>query len=154
MSVYSGFATRKQENKYNNLLENLVIAMKKRLIKFYNQEACDEDKFKLLIKKIYKKMYLLEKGKFMTPKYSTCFNDLIDALNIEINYDSMSDASSMISQTFSIKNEQADLENDGFKSRAVLQGKKNYLQTQQKDRPLNLDTSTLSLNKKLNTLEV
>jgi len=29
------------------------------------------------MKKLYKKMYLLEKGKFMTPKYSTCFNDLI-----------------------------------------------------------------------------
>ena len=64
MSVYSGFATRQQETKYNSLLENLVIALKKRVIKFYNQEPCDEDKFKLLIKKIYKKMFLLEKGKF------------------------------------------------------------------------------------------
>lgn len=77
MSVYSGFATRQQESKYNNLLENLVIALKKRLLKFYSQEACDETKFKLLIKKIYKKMFILEKGKFMAPKFSTCFNDLI-----------------------------------------------------------------------------
>lgn len=103
MSVYSGFATRQQELKYNGLLENLVIALKKRLIKFYNQEPCDESKFKLLIKKLYKKMFLLEKGKFMTPKYSTCYNDLIETLNIDINYDSLSDASSMISQTFSLK---------------------------------------------------
>ena len=51
-------------------------------MKFYKQEECDEDKFKLLIKKIYKKMYLLEKGKFMTPKYTTCFTDLIDTLSI------------------------------------------------------------------------
>ncbi len=39
----------------------------------------------------------------MTPKYSTCYNDLIETLNIDINYDSLSDASSMISQTFSLK---------------------------------------------------
>jgi hypothetical protein len=55
------------------------------------------------MKKLYKKMYLLEKGKFMTPKYSTCFNDLIETLQIDINYDSLSDASSMVSQTFSLK---------------------------------------------------
>lgn len=60
--------------------------MKKRLIKFYNQESCDEGKFKLLIKKIYKKMYVLEKGKFMPPKISTCLTDLIETLNIDINY--------------------------------------------------------------------
>ena len=41
MSVYSGFATRQQETKYNNLIENLVIALKKRIIKFYNQDPCD-----------------------------------------------------------------------------------------------------------------
>lgn len=35
MSVYSGFATRQQEHKYNSLIETLVIALKKRLIKFY-----------------------------------------------------------------------------------------------------------------------
>lgn len=39
----------------------------------------------------------------MAPKYSTCFNDLIETLHIEINYDSLSDASSMMSQTFSLK---------------------------------------------------
>lgn len=108
MSVYSGFATRQQELKYNNLLENLVIAFKKRIMKFYNNELCDEQKFMLLIKKIYKKMFLLEKGKFMTPKYSTCFTDLIEFLNIDINYDSLSDASSMVSHSFSLKKDQAD----------------------------------------------
>jgi len=48
-------------------------------------------------------MFILEKGKFMTPKYSSCFTDLIETLNIDINYDSLSDASSMVSQTFSLK---------------------------------------------------
>ncbi len=67
-----------------------MIALKKRLIKFYAGEACDEDKFKLLLKKIYKKMFLLEKGKFMPPKFTSCFTDLIDNLQININYDTMS----------------------------------------------------------------
>lgn len=51
---------------------------------------CDEGKFKLLLKKIYKKMFFLEKGKFMPPKITSCFTDLIDSLAIEINYDTMS----------------------------------------------------------------
>ena len=59
MSVYSGFATRHQEHKYNTLLETLLIALKKRLMKFYAEEECDEDKFRMLVKKVYKKMYLL-----------------------------------------------------------------------------------------------
>lgn len=77
MSVYSGFATRHQEHKYNSLIETLIIALKKRIIKFYQGEECDENKFKLLVKKIYKKMYLLERGKFMPPKLTSCFTDLI-----------------------------------------------------------------------------
>ncbi len=72
-------------------------------------------------------MFLLEKGKFMTPKYSTGFADLIETLNIEINYDSLSDASSMMSQTFSLKKEPQDTENDIFKSRAILETKRNHL---------------------------
>lgn len=155
MSVYSGFATRQQESKYNGLVENLVIALKKRLIKFYNQDPCDEDKFKLLIKKIYKKMFLLEKGKFMNPKYSTCFSDLIDTLNIEINYDTLSDASSMVSQNFSLKRERTDVEEDVFKSRAILQSKKNYLETHQKDSPhRQMNSSLFSLSKKFNTIGI
>lgn len=90
MSVYSGFATRAQESKYNGLLETLIITLKKRIVKFYAGESCDEDKFKLLLKKIYKKLFLLEKGKFMAPKYSSCFTDLIESLHITVNYDTLS----------------------------------------------------------------
>ena len=35
MSVYSGFATRQLENQYNVLLQALVKAMVRRLVKFY-----------------------------------------------------------------------------------------------------------------------
>ena len=53
-------------------------------------------------------MFLLEKGKFMAPKYTSCFTDLIDNLNIQINYDSLSECSSMMSQTFSLRKNSAD----------------------------------------------
>ncbi len=56
MSVYSGFATRTQETYYNHLLETLIIALKKRLLKVYRKEPVDEDKFGLLIRKLYKKI--------------------------------------------------------------------------------------------------
>lgn len=40
-------------------------------------------------------MFLLERGKFMAPKFSTCITDLIQILGIHINLDSLSDTSSM-----------------------------------------------------------
>jgi hypothetical protein len=126
MSVYSGFATRAQESKYNGLLETLVITLKKRILKFYAGEGCDEDKFKLLIKKVYKKMFLLEKGKFMAPKYTSCFTDLIDSLHININYDSMSECSSVMSQTFSLRKDNDT--DDRLKSNHLLASKKNLLE--------------------------
>lgn len=95
----------------------------------------------------------------MTPKYSTCYTDLIETLSIEINYDSLSDASSMVSQTFSLKKEQigertgtGDVENDVFRSRAVLETKRTHLEGQQRLNPMNL--SAFSLNKKFNTMEL
>ena len=45
-------------------------------------------------------MFLLERGKFMQPKYSSCFTDLIDELSIEINYDNISECSSISNLTF------------------------------------------------------
>ena len=45
MSVYSGFATRQQEQRYNDCLEALLSALTKRLVKFYTQETCQEHKF-------------------------------------------------------------------------------------------------------------
>ena len=40
-------------------------------------------------------MYLLERGKFMSPKYSSCLTDFIQALSIDINYDAISECSSL-----------------------------------------------------------
>ena len=37
MSIYSGFATRHQEETYNNLTEDLLFILQKRIIKFYKK---------------------------------------------------------------------------------------------------------------------
>lgn len=102
-----------------------MITLKKRVIKFYAGEPCDEDKFKLLLKKVYKKMFLLEKGKFMAPKYTSCFTDLIEALHIPVNYDTLSECSSVMSQTFSLRKDDPE---QPLKSNALLASKKNLLE--------------------------
>ena len=121
-----------------------MIALKKRVIKFYQGEPADEDKFKLLIKKVYKKMLLLEKGKYMAPKYSSCFSDLIDSLQIEINYDTLSQCSSMMSQTFSLRKESLEPDPEALRSNALLSTKKNLLEAKVH---MIFNLSTLSLSK-------
>lgn len=89
-------------------------------------------------------MYLLEKGKFMQPKYSTCFADLIDAMKIDINYDTMSECSSMMSQTFSLRRESMDIDGDQLRSNALLSNKRNLLEVKANK----IFNSSLSLHKK------
>lgn len=70
-------------------------------------------------------MFLLEKGKFMPPKFTSCFTDLIEALHINVNYDTLSECSSVMSQTFSLRKEDTD---DRLKSNQLLASKKNLLE--------------------------
>jgi hypothetical protein len=60
MSVYSGFATRQQEKRYNECLEYVLTMMTKRLIRFYLGETCNDVKFKYLLTSIHDKMQQLE----------------------------------------------------------------------------------------------
>lgn len=85
----------------------------------------------------------MEKGKFMAPKYTSCFTDLIDSLNIEINYDSMSECSSMMSQTFSLRKDSVELDGEQLRSNALLNNKKNLLEVKANK----IFNSTLSLSK-------
>jgi hypothetical protein len=77
------------------------------------------------VTKVYKKMFLLEKGKFMPPKLTSCFTDLIDTLHINVNYDTLSECSSVMSQTFSLRKEDTD---DRLRSNQLLASKKNLLE--------------------------
>lgn len=79
----------------------------------------------------------------MAPKYTSCFTDLIDSLNIEINYDSMSECSSMMSQTFSLRKDSVELDGEQLRSNALLNNKKNLLEVKANK----IFNSTLSLSK-------
>jgi hypothetical protein len=41
MSIYSGFATRAQEELYDNCLDSLLSILQRRIIKFYQDEPAD-----------------------------------------------------------------------------------------------------------------
>jgi hypothetical protein len=70
MSVYSGFATRQQENFYDKLLEKVVFVLAEKILMFYqgsNQlliqlliELGDDRLFAKKIYKIYRAMTYLE----------------------------------------------------------------------------------------------
>lgn len=52
MSVYSGFATRLNEQQYNKQIVNLIKVLQRRVIKFYRSEPADEDAFKLVFQQV------------------------------------------------------------------------------------------------------
>lgn len=56
MSIYSGFATRHQEETYDQLVEDLLFVLQKRILKFYRQESADEQKFLDVLKHIHAQM--------------------------------------------------------------------------------------------------
>lgn len=45
MSIYSGFATRGQENYYDQVLYNVISTLLTRVAKFYRNEQIDENSF-------------------------------------------------------------------------------------------------------------
>lgn len=45
MSIYSGFATRNQENYYDQVLYNVISTLLTRIGKFYRNEDIDENSF-------------------------------------------------------------------------------------------------------------
>lgn len=45
MSIYSGFATRNQENYYDQILYNLISTLLVRISKFYRGEEVEENSF-------------------------------------------------------------------------------------------------------------
>jgi hypothetical protein len=55
-------------------------------------------------------MFLLERGKFMQPKYTSCFTDLLQELQIDFNFDSMSECSSISNFTFRKGEEEEELQ--------------------------------------------
>ncbi len=74
MSIYSGFATRQQEEIYDSYLEGVINLLQRRLLKFYKKETADDSKFAATIKKLHNSMGKMEKYKYLEPKLSKSFD--------------------------------------------------------------------------------
>ncbi|CAI2377369.1 unnamed protein product [Moneuplotes crassus] len=77
MSIYSGFATRNQEDFYNRLVEKLISMMSEKIVANFNgQSLPDEISWSKKITKIHKTLAYMEQNKYLEPRYSYCFDDL------------------------------------------------------------------------------
>ena len=83
MSIYSGFATRHQEEKYDECLDSVLYILQKRIIKFYSNEKADEEKFMTILSKLHLQMKNMETHKYLEPKSSNTFEELINYLRIK-----------------------------------------------------------------------
>jgi N-acetylmuramic acid 6-phosphate (MurNAc-6-P) etherase len=63
MSIYSGFATRNQEQTYDKMLYNLISTLLLRLGKFYKREPVDENTFLKIVFDQEKSLRKMEKHK-------------------------------------------------------------------------------------------
>lgn len=70
MSIYSGFATRQQEEAYDENIATLLYLLQKRVYKFYNNEPANDAKFIDLLMKVYATVKGMEDSKYLEPKLS------------------------------------------------------------------------------------
>ncbi|CAI2377557.1 unnamed protein product [Moneuplotes crassus] len=77
MSIYSGFATRNQEEFYNKLVQKLISMMSDKIIADLKGKSLpDEHSWSKSITKIHKTLAYMEQAKYLEPKFSYCFDDL------------------------------------------------------------------------------
>jgi uncharacterized protein with von Willebrand factor type A (vWA) domain len=81
MSIYSGFAMRSQEEAYDECIDSLLYVLQKRLIKFYQNEPTDEDKFISILTKLHSQMKNMENSKYLEPKTSVAIAELVKYLH-------------------------------------------------------------------------
>jgi len=68
MSIYSGFPTRKDESKYNDLLSKLILMMQQHLLETVQGEIAQ--KKVLGYTKVISKMKEYEEHKYLPPKFT------------------------------------------------------------------------------------
>jgi hypothetical protein len=65
MSIYSGFATRSQEETYDQCIDSLLYVLQKRIVKLYKHEETDEEKFIAIVLKINLQLKNMEINKYL-----------------------------------------------------------------------------------------
>ncbi|EAS02304.1 hypothetical protein TTHERM_00624230 (macronuclear) [Tetrahymena thermophila SB210] len=82
-TLFSGFATRQQQQLYENLIEQLISVLSKRVIKIYDGQSCNEQIFKSVLLKIMVNLNILEERKYAAPKLSQQVQDLMGILQLD-----------------------------------------------------------------------
>ena len=82
MSIYSGFATRFQEESYDHCLDSLLYLLQKRIIKFYQNDAADEERFIALVLKLHQQLRNMERSKYLEPKSSMAVTELVRFMQV------------------------------------------------------------------------
>ncbi|KAL4439112.1 hypothetical protein ABPG74_008887 [Tetrahymena malaccensis] len=82
-TLFSGFATRQQQQLYDNLIEQLISVLSKRVIKIYDGQSCNEQIFKTVLLKIMVNLNILEEKKYAAPKLSSQVQDLMGILQLD-----------------------------------------------------------------------
>lgn len=77
MSIYSGFATRQQEEAYDQLVEDVLFVFQKRIMKFYRREDTNEEKFLDVLVQLHQQMARMEESKYLEPKNSKSIEELL-----------------------------------------------------------------------------
>ncbi|CAI2370205.1 unnamed protein product [Moneuplotes crassus] len=101
MSIYSGFATRQQEGFYNKITLRVMEMISDRLIAFVRADPFDEESWYSHLRKIYKYMEVMERQKYLDPKFSHGIKKLIKVYKNHLN---ITDNSTITSRSFYLNN--------------------------------------------------
>ena len=80
MSIYSGFAKREQENYYNGLVNKALLLLADRIVAFLRGRGYEDEQWQRFIRKIHRVLILMEKTKYLEPKYSFALDELVELL--------------------------------------------------------------------------
>jgi hypothetical protein len=80
MSIYSGFATRRDETKYNDLLSRMILMLQQQVLELIEGEF--PRKKVLGYSKVISRMREYEEHKYLPPKFSVLLDPLCKALGV------------------------------------------------------------------------
>ena len=96
MSIYSGFATRKDEGRYNDLLSKLLLMMQHHLLE--TVEGAVPQKKVLGYTKLITKMREYEEHKYLPPKFTELLNPLCKLIGLNCGSEKIEDETTQIEE--------------------------------------------------------
>ena len=96
MSIYSGFATRKDEGRYNDLLSKLLLMMQHHLLE--TVEGAVPQKKVLGYTKLITKMREYEEHKYLPPKFTELLDPLCKLIGLNCGSEKIEDETTQIEE--------------------------------------------------------